>query len=76
MNAMFKEISFNHCESNWSVHVHKKLPDPNGFAASATSIDDITLITHSKDESSCTVNQIQQHFEVTDNGDVKWLLGC
>lgn len=77
MNTMFNSIGFTRCESDWSVHVAKKpQTDTDEFSATATSVDDIMLVTHSVAESDRVTEDIKKGFEVTDNGAVKWLLGC
>ena len=73
MNAMYKQIGFTQTESDWSVHICKS---PKALAITATSVDDILLVTDSKDESDQVTNTVKEHFEVTDNGEVKWLLSC
>lgn len=73
MNTMYEEIGFKRCESDWSVHVRRKDTD---LAMTATSVDDILLVTNSKTESDTVTADIDKRFEVTDNGEVKWLLGC
>jgi hypothetical protein len=46
------------------------------LAITATSVDNILLITNSPHESDRVTEQIGGHFKVTDNGEAKWLLGC
>jgi hypothetical protein len=42
---------------------------------SATSVDDLLLVSNSKTESDLAASQIQQKFAITDGGDTQWLLG-
>ena len=44
--------------------------------SSATSVDDILLASTSQHESDDVTKNLGQIFDLTDNGDVQWLLGC
>ena|SRR5258708_30286554 len=43
---------------------------------SATSVNDLLLMSDSKTESDLAAAQIQRDFTITNSGDTKWLLGC
>lgn len=72
-NDKYQSLGFIRCESDWSVHVRE---GPNAKSLSATSVDDILLASSSIEESDNVKDGIATHFAITDNGEVKWLLGC
>ena len=41
-----------------------------------TSVDDMLIASTMEEESDAVVNDIQQHFKLTDNSDVNFHLGC
>lgn len=72
-NKTLNGLGFARCESDWSTH-HKGSINNGSF--SATSVDDILLSSTSPTESNAVTAGLKQSFELTDNGDVEWLLGC
>jgi len=47
-----------------------------GISISATSVDDLLLMSDSKAESDLAAAQIQNKFTITNSGNTEWLLGC
>ena len=43
---------------------------------SATSVNDILLVSDSKSESDSATSEINNKFTITDSGDAEWILGC
>lgn len=74
LNQKLTQIGFNRIESDWSVHV--RCSTDNARSISTTSVDDMLIASTSKKESNDVVNAIRQHFELTDNPDVNFHLGC
>ena len=72
-NDKYQTLGFKRCETDWSVHVRNQ---DGTKAMSATSVDDILLATASEAESDNITAEIGKLFTITDNGDMKWLLGC
>jgi hypothetical protein len=73
LNTFFESIGFHRCESDWSIH---KRRSKDAIAITVTSINDILLATNSKDESDKVSQEIKSRYNITDNSDVHWLLGC
>src|SRR5260370_35574992 len=46
-----------------------------GISISATSVDDLLLMSNSKAESDLATAQIQNKFAITDGSNTEWLLG-
>ena len=61
------------CESDWSVH-HRTAGGKRTITT--TSVDDILAASSLKSESDKFTQQLQQLYALTDNNDVKWILGC
>jgi hypothetical protein len=57
--------------TDWSVH--RRIT--HDYAATATSVDDILLITDGRSVSDNITSEIGKRFKITDGGDVKWFLG-
>lgn len=72
-NNKFSQLGFERCEGDWSVH-KKGTTEQGSF--SATSVDDILLSSTSKEESDRVTTELGKIFDLTDNGNVDWLLGC
>lgn len=75
LNATLEKLGFRRTESDWSVHTRSDTTT-NGKSFSATSVDDMLLASSSKDESDFVTNGLKAVYEITDYGDVDWLLGC
>lgn len=73
LNATLEKLSFKRTESDWSVHV-RDLGDRKSF--SATSVDDMLIASSSKKESDEITEGLKKAYEISDLGDVDWLLGC
>jgi hypothetical protein len=72
MNTMYHEIGLPRSESDWSVH--RRIT--HDYAAAATSVDDILLVTDGQKVSDAITEEIAKRFKITDSGDAKWFLGC
>lgn len=73
LNKALESLGFTRCESDWSVH-HRGTPSDGSMTA--TSVDDILLSCTSVRESDDVTTKLKRLFELTDGGDVTWLLGC
>jgi virulence-associated protein VapD len=73
LNAKLETIGFKRTESDWSVHLRTI---GNAKSISATSVDDILIASNSKDESNAAVRDIAKLYEITDNSNVNFHLGC
>jgi hypothetical protein len=72
MHGMYKSIEFKRTEANWCVHYRQK----SDTSATATTVDDVLLGASSVAEADHVTDQIGSRFKITNNGDVKWFLGC
>jgi hypothetical protein len=73
LNQTYASIGFTRCETDWSIH-HRIGGDR--ISITATSVDDILHASNSKAESDLFLTEIKSKYQITDNGDVHWLLGC
>ena len=73
LHNAYVNLSFSRCQSNWSVYTRRS---PSALSMSATSVDDIILVSDSKAELDLATQQINQKFTMTDCGDAEWILGC
>jgi len=73
MDNTYQTVGFTRCETDWSVYHRRKA---GNISLTTMSVDDITIASNSKDESDRVVADIATKYEITDNGDAHWLLGC
>jgi hypothetical protein len=73
LDQTYKSIGFVRCKADWSIH-HQRTSDRISIAA--TSVDDILHASNSKAESDLFVTEIKSKYQITDNGEAHWLLGC
>ena len=73
LHQAYSDLGYTRCKSDWSTYT---LHSPSGFSMSATSVDDILIVSDSKSESDLAVDQINKKFTVTDSGNAEWILGC
>ena len=66
-------LGFKRSESDWCTYTRST---PSGFSMSATSVDDIILVSDTKTESDNAAREINEKYTTTDCGDAEWLLGC
>lgn len=71
-NEKFQSIGFKRCKSDWSVHRRGTV---QSGSMTATSVDDILLSSSSQEESDNVTSQFGGLFDLTDGGEVQWLLG-
>ena len=73
LNAKLQSIGFTRLESDWSVHIwHIE----KARSMAATNVDDMLISSSTKAESNAVVSDITKHYEITNNPDVKFHLGC
>ncbi len=72
-NDKYMKIGFRRCEADWSVHVREV---PNAKSWSATTVDDILLGSTSEGESDTVTEALGNIFDITDNGEPEYFLGC
>lgn len=72
-NTKMESISFKQCKSDWSIHYRDT---PEGQMITTTSVDNIVIASSSQEESDRVVEQLSRIFNITDNNNVSWLLGC
>jgi hypothetical protein len=73
LHEAYTNLGYSHCESDWSIYAHHT---PSGFTMSATSVDNIILMSNSKSESDRASTEINEKFNVTNSRDTQWILGC
>jgi hypothetical protein len=73
LHEAYTNLGYTRCETDWSVYTRRVA---DGFSMSATSVDDIILVSNSKAESDRAASQINDKFTSTDCGDAEWILGC
>ena len=73
LHDAYVDLGFVRCQSDWSVYTKRT---ESSLSMSATSVDDIILVSDSKRESDLVTQQIHQKFATTDCGDAEWILGC
>jgi hypothetical protein len=73
LNAKLESIGFKRIEPDWSVHIRKTL---TAQTIAATNVDDILLASTTTAESDNVVTDISKHYDITDNRDVNFHLGC
>jgi hypothetical protein len=73
LNAKLSTIGFKRLQSDWSVHI-RQLPSTKSI--SATNVDDMLIASSSKAESDAVVSDLAKHYEITDNPNVNFHLGC
>jgi Reverse transcriptase (RNA-dependent DNA polymerase) len=69
LHEAYHSLGYTRCESNWSVYVRKS---PTALTISTMSVDDLLIVSDSKQESELAATQIKQNSplstEVTLNG--------
>ena len=73
LHDAYSSLGYTRCQSDWSVY-HRR--QDSSFSISATSVDDILLVSDSTSESDLATSQLKEKFPLTDGGDTEWLLGC
>jgi hypothetical protein len=73
IHQAYTKMGFKRCESDWSVYSRRS---GNEVAIIGMSVDDILLAASSKKERDCIITELSQHFQISDLGEAKWLLGC
>jgi hypothetical protein len=73
LHEAYTDLGYTCCQSDWSVYTRRSEPS---FSMSATSVDDILLVSNTKDELDCGTSKINTKFTITDSGDAEWILRC
>ena len=73
LHDAYTQLGYNRCESDWSVYTRRS---PSALSMSATSVDDILLVSDSVSESDRATSEINDKFTITDIGNTEWILGC
>ena len=73
LDEKLNQIGFKRTESDWSVHVRQSLSDKS---ISTTSVDDMLIASTSKAESDDVIASLTNFYEITDNTNVNFHLGC
>lgn len=74
LNNKLASVGLNQIESDWSMHVRRA--DSQSQSISTTSVDNMLIASSSITESNAVVADIAKFFEITDNHDVRFHLGC
>lgn len=73
LHAAYSDLGYSYCETDWSVYMWH---NSSSLSMSATSVDNILLVSDSKAESDLATSEINNKFIITDSGDADWILGC
>jgi hypothetical protein len=73
LNNRLQTIGLNRIESDWSVHVRRRA---SAVSMTTTNVDDMLIGSSSKEESSSILTDLGSLFEITDNKEPKYHLGC
>lgn len=73
LNSKLETIGFKRLESDWSVYIRT---DGNNRSYVTTSVDDMLIASNTDEESDRVVDLIGSLFEITDNGQPTFHLGC
>jgi hypothetical protein len=73
LNSKLESVGFRCIEPDWSVHIRRSL---KAQTIAATNVDDMFLSSTAMAESDSVVADISKHYNITDNCDVNFHLGC
>ncbi|CAK5271565.1 unnamed protein product [Mycena citricolor] len=73
LNSRLEAIGFKRTESDWSVYTRTRGAERSYLTA---SVDDMLIASSSTKESNLVVEELAKQFEITDNGEPKFHLGC
>lgn len=73
LNSKLESIGFKCTESDWSVYIWV---EDSECTIITTSVDDILIVSSSMTESDAVVNSQCKLYEITDNGEPTFHLGC
>lgn len=68
-------IKLGYKVSTADLGVFYKFSSPNKYTIVAVATDDLTIIAESNESAQLIKDQLNQHFELVDLGEIKWLLG-
>jgi hypothetical protein len=74
LNNKLEMMQFKRIQADWSVHIRKAKPDAK--STSGTTVDDMLIGSNSVPESNWVSQALQKYYEITDYGEVSWILGC
>jgi hypothetical protein len=73
IHQVYMKLGFKRCKSNWSVYWRRSGGE---VAIVGMSVNDILLVASSKNERDQIIQELSQHFQISNLGEVKWVLGC
>lgn len=73
LNAKLETLGFRRTESDWSVYVRRV---DNERSYITTSVDDMLIASSSVSESDAVIEALSSLFEITNNGEPSFHLGC
>jgi hypothetical protein len=73
LNERLKKIGLKRLESDWSVHIRNR---GNARCITTTSVDDMLIGASSVEEAETIVKDLGSLFEITNNEEPKFHLGC
>jgi hypothetical protein len=73
IHKVYTELGYTRCESDWCVYWRRR----NGILVIiAMSVDDLLLAAGSVAERDKVIKELSERFDISDQGEAHWILGC
>lgn len=73
IHQAYTEMGYTRCESDWSVYWRRTNTQ---LSILVMSVDDILIAANSISERDKVIKEIKERFQISDLGEIRWLLGC